>query len=103
MRSRYDLAQDSTTVATDGSFYKDICSIPTHKFRFKKNRREYNVNAVEVIRLDIFAYNIYGVAELEDLVLWLNGIDDPTSMTIGQSILIPVLSDVEQFYYNNRV
>jgi len=102
MRSRYDLAEDSETRSDSGSFYKDILTIPMYRFRYTTAPLEYYVTFIDVKRLDIMIANLYGIAEFEDLLLWVNKIADPTTLTIGQKLLIPSKTDMESFYYAAR-
>ena len=103
MRSRYDLAKDSGERASDGTFYPDVCTIPTHKFRFTSGQQAYFVNQIEIKRLDILAFNLYQVTEFDDILLWLNRIEDPSDMSAGDQLLIATKTDVEAFYYEHRV
>jgi len=102
MRSRYDLAQESSTRGEDDSFYKDILTIPLDKFRYTSAPREYYLTTIDVKRLDLLVYRLYGIAEFDDLLLWINKIADPTTLTIGDKILVPSKTDIESFYYDAR-
>ena len=103
MRSRYDLAKDSGTRSTAGTLYKDICTIPMNKFRYSTAPMEYKLTMIDIRRLDLLVFNLYGIAEFDDLLLWLNDIQDPTTLTVGQTILVPSKTDMESFYYAARV
>lgn len=102
MRSRYDLADDSATLSGEGKFFKDILTIPMGKFRYTTAPFEYYLTIIDVQRLDILAANLYGSSEFDDLLLWLNKIADPTSLSVGDMILVPSKSDMETFYYAAR-
>lgn len=103
MRSRYDLARDSDTKADDGTYYKDICSIPLDKFRYTSAAKSHDVTGIETKRVDILIYNEYGVPEFDDIVLWLNGQGDPTDLSVGDELLVPTKADMESFYYKYRI
>jgi len=102
MRSRYDLAEDSETRSADDSFYKDICTIPMHKFRHTTAPEDYTVIITDTKRLDLMIYRLYGISELEDLVLWINKVADPTALSVADKLSIPSKSDIESFYYSSR-
>ena len=99
MRSRYDLAENSTTRSADDSFYKDICTIPMHKFRHTAAPEEYSIIITDTKRLDLMIYRLYGISELDDLVLWVNKVADPTTLVVANKLFIPIKSDIESFYY----
>lgn len=102
MRSRYDLAKNSSTRGSDGSFYKDICTVPMAKFRYTTNQQEFVINSVEANRTDLLMHDLYQIAELDDLLLWLNNIADVFSLSAGDTISIPTKDDLESFYYRYR-
>lgn len=102
MRSRYDLADDSDTRSSNGSFYKDILTIPLDKFKYNSAPYEHQLTMIDIKRLDIMISNLYGVTEFDDLLLWINGIADPTTLSIGDTLSVPTKSDMEIFYYNSR-
>jgi hypothetical protein len=101
MRSRYDLAQNGTTDG-EGGYYPDICSIPLDKFRYTEAPKEHYLTEKEIERIDIFIFNEYGTSEFDDILLWLNNIDDIYSLSADTKILIPTKTDMENFYYTYR-
>ena len=102
MRSRYDLADESATRSDEGTFYKDICTITMDQFRYTTAPLEYYLTTIDIKRIDILLDGLYGSSEFDDLLLWLNDIADPTTLTVGQKILVPSKSDMETFYYIAR-
>ena len=102
MRSRYDLAQDSSQVSGDGTYYPDVFTIPIQKFRYTEHPKEHFLTERDINREDIFIYEEYGVSELDDIVFWLNDIGYIGDKSAGDQILIPKKEDVETFYYKHR-
>ena len=102
MRTRYDLTQDSITLADDGTYYPDIFTIPIQKFRYKHHPKEHYLTQIDIAREDILMYKEYGVSEFDDFVFWLNNIDYITDMEPGDKISIPSKEDMEKFYYTYR-
>lgn len=104
MRSRYDLAQDSSVLSSKGTYYKDIFTIPMQKFSHESPIIEATLDSNIIKRPDYFAANLYGGAsELEDLVFWLNDIGLLQYSQPGDIVDSPSSSDLENFYYKYRV
>lgn len=104
MRSRYDLAQDSSTQSPKGTYYKDIFTIPMQKFSHESPTLEATLDSNIIKRPDFFAANLYGGdAELEDIVFWLNNIGLINYSEPGDIIDAPSIADLENFYYKYRV
>lgn len=103
-RSRYDLAQDSTTLSEDtGTYYKDIFTIPIQKFRYEEPTIKRYLDEMNIRRPDIFIAKVYRFSELDDIVWWLNNIGLIYDVEIGTEIELPVLTDMENFYYTYRL
>lgn len=104
MRSRYDMAQDSTVKADDDTYYKDIFTIPLQKFNYDNPSSEITLTKNLIKRPDFFSSRVYnGEAELEDLVFWLNVIGLIHYSVPGDLIDAPSSDDLENFYYKYRV
>lgn len=103
MRSRYDLADDATQQGSDGSYYKDIFTIPTEKFNYKNSTESYNIEQTDIERQDLMIANQYGYAELDDIVLWLNNIGFIKNKDANDEIEFPDKNDLEEFYFRYRV
>lgn len=102
MRSRYDLAQVSTTKSSSGTYYKDIFTIPTQNIVLNESAQEYELTESDIKRSDIMMHDIYNFAELDDILFWINNIGFIYEQEIGKTILIPTLRDLEKFYYQYR-
>lgn len=102
MRSRYDLAQDANIKGEDGTPYKDIFTIPTHKFRPTQPQENYKLEKIDIERPDILMFKKYRLAEFDDLLFWVNNIGLIYQQEPGTEIQLPVATDLENFYYKNR-
>ncbi|MFW6225383.1 MAG: hypothetical protein ACOC3V_00325 [bacterium] len=103
MRSRYDLANTASQKSNvTKTYYKDIYSIPTRKFQYNETSESHTLNQGDLYRQDIMIHSYYDVAELDDIVLWLNNIGYLQNEEVGKKITIPALSDMENFYYKYR-
>lgn len=102
MRSRYDLAQNATVKGEDGTYYKDIFTIPTHRFRVTESSEKYALNKADIERPDIMMFRKYRLTELDDIVLWVNNIGLIYELEPGTEIELPASTDLENFYYSNR-
>lgn len=102
MRSRYDLAQDATVKGEDGTHYKDIFTIPTHKFRTTEPSEEYQLTKKDIERPDVLMFRKYRLTELDDILFWINNIGLIYEVEPGTEIKLPIVTDIENFYYSNR-
>lgn len=104
MRSRYDLAQNSTQKSTKtGTYYKDIFTIPMQKFTYTESFGEFALSKKNRERPDLFIYDKYKLTELDDLVFLINNIGFIYDVEIGTEIKVPVKTNMETFYYENRI
>ena len=104
MRSRYDLAQNSTQRnEKTGTFYKDIFTIPVQKFAYTESYGEFAISEVDKRRPDTFITDKYGVSELDDLVFLVNNIGFIYDVEVGFEIKVPTKENLENFYFNYRI
>jgi len=103
MRSRYDLAQEASVKGEDGTYYKDIFTIPTQDFIATEPGEEYQLSADNIKRPDIMMLEKYRIAELDDIVFWFNNIGFIYDEEPGKQIVLPSLANLEKFYYDKRV
>jgi hypothetical protein len=103
MRSRYDLAKDSSQQNSEGTYYKDIFTIPIQKFEYNDSTVRIALSKKDIERPDILAAKVYTKSEFDDIIFWLNNIGLIFDEEPGETIDIPSKADVEKFYYNNRV
>ena len=103
MRSRYDLMPDSGVVSPKGTDYKDIFSLPMQKFIYNENSVEATLSKPDINRPDYLGSKVYGKEELEDILLYLNGMGLLQYSVAGDTIEIPSKTDLENFYYKYRL
>ena len=103
MRSRYDLMQLSTQRSTKDTYFSDIMTFPIRNFKFTDIPDEYYLTQKDIERIDLLMYRVYGSAQYDDIILWLNGISNFFNITAGTKIFLPSRKDIEQFFLNNRV
>lgn len=99
MRSIYDLYQPSTVKDTGtGYYFPDVCTETFTKFNFDEPPISYTLRREDIYHPDHMIYQFYGIAELEDIVLTINGISELTEALIGTKILIPTKGNIERYY-----
>jgi len=106
MRSRYALMKDSTSpnsLDPNGIPWKDPLTIPLKKFRWQRTPQEIIVSSADIVRIDVLINNLYGIAELDDIILWLNSVDCAYDLTVEQHLLIPNYDELNSFYTQNTV
>ena len=101
MRSRYDLILESEIKSERGTNYPDIMTFPIQDFKFNDAPFEYHLQKTDIERPDLFAVKMYGTAEFDDIIFWLNGIANIDDAEVNQKILIPSPDDMEKFYLDN--
>jgi len=75
---------------------------PTHKYATSINFYEYVVQKGEEMRLDLIMQSIYNDPETYkdvDIILYINGIDNPLNIREGQVIRYVGLEDIVKFRY----
>lgn len=103
MRSRYDLAQNSTTQSDEGTYYKDIFTIPIQKFQYTESFLEHDLSTQDIERVDLMMHRKYRLSEFDDLVMLINNIGFIYEEEVGDQIQLPSLNNLDNFYYNYRV
>ena len=78
--------------------YKDPMTLDINLFSPIDNLITYEMNQADVLRPDLFFYEIYRTNKYDDIVLWINGLSSTYELTIGYNILIPTTQDLEDFY-----
>jgi hypothetical protein len=80
-----------------GQFYPDICRLPIDNFSFNKTVKQYRLRQSDIDRFDLTVQVEYGTSEYDDLVLWLNNVENIHDLVPGQVINFPDLSDLQSF------
>lgn len=102
MRSRYDLMSESDVLDTDGEARPDVLSLPLENFKQTSAPLRRMLTPVDIRRIDLLMYKIYGYAEFDDLVLAFSKIDSLNNAEAGEEVVLPSKTDLEQFYFRNR-
>lgn len=66
--------------------------------------RSFSFNVVTITddfiaRMDLVSKQLYGDPDYADILCKLNGISNPFELNSGTEIIVPVISDIAQFYY----
>lgn len=102
MRSRYDLMKTSQTKDERGNNYPDPLTLDLNNY-FENPLKPMTITARHAMRPYLITYDAYNMCSYDDIILWLNGISDPTSLQPGEEILIPNLADLRKFYSDRVV
>lgn len=100
-QSRYDV-MDSQIIEGDSVVYYDCLSINLDTFPSKRVRKNVLVKQGDVLRPDLFFYSQMETNNLEDVVLWLNDIPSRRDLFAGQSVQLPFLRDINEYYIDER-
>jgi len=98
MKSRYDLIKKSHIKSPKETNYPDIMTNPLYRFRFVEIPTEYVLTAKDIERPDVLAYNLFGVSEFDDILFWINGIENIRDVEPGTTILVPTKKEITRFY-----
>ena len=98
---RYDL-MEGQQIDDDFTIWPDCLSIDLDDFPDSKPKVNVFVYQENVLRPDIFFYKRMGTNNLEDIVLWLNGISSRRDMEAGMSMQLPAISDINSYFIRNR-
>jgi hypothetical protein len=104
MKSKY-LTIKKSDVYTDenGNAYPDIFSFPNDKLTLTRKAQKYILNANDIARFDTLISSYYGIADYDDLVLWINEINYIGDVAIGTEIILPDKNDLDDFYRDYSV
>jgi len=98
MRNRYEVMKESDQVNTDGNKYPDVMTFPIEKFLYTNTAKKYILRRFDLDRFDLLCIREYGVAYYDDIILWLNNIDNLKNAVPGQEILLPSKRDLDRFF-----
>lgn len=100
MRTRYLVMIDSLseTDSETGEAYPDVMTFPIELFTYTQTTIEYPLNVNDIQRIDTTMNTYYGLAEFDDIVLWLNDIPFIYDEDAGKLIELPRKKDVEKFF-----
>jgi len=98
---RYDL-MESQQFDDDYTVWPDCLSIDLDDFSSSRSKVNVFVYQDNVIRPDIFFYKNMGTNNLEDIVLWLNGVSSRRDLEAGMSLQLPATADINSYFIKNR-
>jgi hypothetical protein len=100
-QSRYDLMEGQQI---DGNYtiWPDCLSIDLDDFPDSKPAVNVFVYQENVLRPDMLFYKKMGTNNLEDIVLWLNGIPSRRDLEAGMSLQLPAVTDINSYFIQNR-
>ncbi len=101
MRTRYDLMKNSSSpnsLDANGIPWKDPLTTPLNKFRWQKTPIETIISSGDIDRIDVFISNLYGISELDDIILWLNDIACVSDLSVEDHVLVPNFDELNSFY-----
>lgn len=101
MRSRYELMEFSEQRDSKDRFFPDVMTLPTHKFRFTEPPKEHTITSVDKTRFDVRMFREYEMAELDDIVRFVNRTPLLEDTEIGERFLLPSKENIERFYNEN--
>jgi hypothetical protein len=96
------MSPSKTEKASDDTYYPDVLTLDTNNFTFTSSPEEYYLTKSDILRPDILFYNKYGFPDFYDLIIEINGIGYIKDCSPGDTILLPSLTDLENFYAKNR-
>ena len=82
-----------------------LLEVPLHKFSLSVYFYQYEVQKGEEMRLDLIMQSIYNDPESYkdvDVILYINGIDNPLNIRAGQIILYTDLENLNRFRYTEK-
>lgn len=100
-RTRYEIMKASNQTNSDGNNYPDVMTFPIEKFVFTDPGKNHILTRSDLDRFDILCIREYGVSYYDDIVLWLNNIDNLKNVTPGNTIFLPTKRDLDRFFTKN--
>jgi hypothetical protein len=82
-----------------------LLEVPLHKFSLSVYFYQYEVQKGEEMRLDLIMQSIYNDPDSykdADVILYINGIDNPLNIRDGQIILYTDLENLAKFRYTEK-
>lgn len=83
-------------VNNDINFY-DLSKLDWNLFEFKRGIKTYKLTSADVDRFYLVIEKFYENIYSEDWIYFINKIDDPTNLQVGQEIIIPNIQDIQDF------
>lgn len=103
MKSRYDLMKESSQSNGRGENYPEVLSLDISNKTFSSSLTKVRCSQMIKDRFYYLTYKYYGICELDDLLMWINGISDYRSLEVGETIYVPSVSDMISYYTERKV
>lgn len=102
MKTMYDYMSESTVTDEDGDFYPDLWSLDwSKKVETTDLVSEWTVRSLDLPKLWITQYNMYGTVDLLDLLKYLNNVEYTTDLIPGEDVLFyPCYNDLFKYGEN---
>jgi len=101
--TRYAVIPDSSDTDTNSNYYPDIMQFPVEDFKYSQPPVEYTMTEMDIDRFDLLVTKFYGSIEYSDIILWLNNVEYIHRLSSGDSMLLPLRNDIDNFYIENKV
>jgi len=104
MRSRYDFMKAGSVKDTeDGSFYPDVLTLNYNTFSAKNTLTPVELTDIDLEKFWWTVQKRYGTAELDDIVLTLNGVAHKNFLKEGDTIFLPAVNDIETSFKESGI
>jgi hypothetical protein len=103
MRSRYDFFTEGNVLDTDGQSYPDPLAVNYNIGTLTKIPTEYRITERNLAKFWTCMYENYGITELDDMILNLNGSRYLMDLQPNDVIYLPILDDVIGFAKTKQV
>lgn len=81
----------------NGINFYDITQFDWNEFQFKRGFKTYKLSKEDVNKFYMVCKNEYDNMFIEDLIYYVNKIDDPTELEEGMEIILPKFEDINDF------
>lgn len=102
MQSRYDFMKDSKVTDKNGLCYPDPLSINFSNYAITEVPTLFQATAADISKFWKRMYEEYGVAELDDILLYMNGIGYIGMLEPGSVLYKFDMKDIKNFNANKR-
>ena len=97
MRSRYDYMKESNTVDIDNEKFPDPLSTTFNDIQLTKVPPQIRVTDSDITKFWLFMNKYYGMQEMDDILLNINGIHYLGSLRPGDALYLIDSNDIENF------
>lgn len=102
MLSRYDFMSDGIVSDEFGRNYPDPLSLNYLNIKVSEKPRHVRLSEEDTVSFWLTASKVYGVSQLDDIVLTVNGVPHRNFLKNGDVILFPSESDIRKSFTKER-